>query len=126
MLTYTKALIFRLLNNYVDVETYINNKQAYIHASFHHPPGVSKGVAIGKMKRYLHTNSRIETFNAFQKRHRFNLCKRGYSLSFANHHIDKVKFLDRSFELKRKIKTKHLKYRLSPDIHPQVLSFQNN
>ena len=69
-------------------------------------PGVSKGVAIGEMKRNFRTNTHIETFNAFQKRHRFNLCKRGQSLSFANHHIDKVKFLNRSFELKRKIKTK--------------------
>ena len=56
------------------------------------------------MKRYLRTNSRIETFNTFKTRHRFNLRKRGYSKNFVNYHTNKVKFLDRSFELKKKSK----------------------
>ena len=43
----------------LDVETHIKptNKQAHIHACSHHPPGASKGVAVGEMKRYLRTNS---------------------------------------------------------------------
>ena len=36
----------------LEFETFVKptNKQAYIHASSYHPPGVSKGVAIGEMK----------------------------------------------------------------------------
>ena len=37
------------LTKKLDVETYIKptNRQAYVHANSHHPPGTSKGVAIG-------------------------------------------------------------------------------
>ena len=52
------------------------NRQAYVHASSYHPPGVSKGVAIGEMKRYLRTNSRVDSFNTFKVRHKANLRKR--------------------------------------------------
>ena len=52
------------------------NRQAYVHASSYHPPGVSKGVAIGEMKRYLRTNSRVDFFNTFKVRHKANLHKR--------------------------------------------------
>ena len=90
----------------LDIETHIKptNKQAYIHARSHHPPGASKGVAIGEMKRYLRTNSRQSTFHKFKAQHMLNLWKRGYSRGFINHYTNKVKFLDRSFELKPKIK----------------------
>ena len=66
--------------NRLDIETHIKptNKQAYIHAKSHHPPGVSKGLAIGEMKRYLRTNSRIETFNHFGAKLKANLKRRGY------------------------------------------------
>ena len=39
----------------LDVETYIKstNYQAYVHAKSFHPVRVSKGVALGEMKRYL-------------------------------------------------------------------------
>ena len=90
----------------LDIETHIKptNKQAYIHARSHHPPGASKGVAIGEMKRYLRTNSRQSTFHKFKAQHMLNLQKRGYSRGFINHYTNKIKFLDRSFELKPKIK----------------------
>ena len=90
----------------LDFQTFIKptNRQAYVHASSYHPPGVSKGVAIGEMKRYLRTNSRVDSFNTFKVRHKVNLRKRGYSRKFANHYANKVKFLDRSFELSKKTK----------------------
>ena len=56
------------------------------------------------MKRYLRTNSRVDSFNTFKARHKANLCKRDYSCKFANHHANKIKFLDRSFELTKKTK----------------------
>ena len=88
------------------VETHIKptNRQAYIHAHSHHPPGASKGVAIGELKRYLRTNSQNSTFNKFKAHHMRNLRKRGYSNGFINNYTNKVRFLDRSFELKPKIK----------------------
>ena len=92
--------------NILDVETHIKptNKQAYIHATSYHPPGASKGVAIGEMKRYLRTNSQIGTFNKYKAKHWFNLRKRGYSPGFIRKYTNSVKFTDRSFELKPKIK----------------------
>ena len=94
----------------LDIETHIKptNRQAYIHANSYHPPGVSKGVALGEMKRYLRTNSRVETFNTFKAKHKVNLRKRGYSHKFINHFTNQVKFLDRSFELSNKKVTKRL------------------
>ena len=93
-----------LSTNRLDIETHIKptNKQAYIHAKSHHPPGVSKGLAIGEMKRYLRTNSRIETFNHFRAKLKANLKRRGYPNRLINSYTDRVKFLDRSFELKSK------------------------
>ena len=92
----------------LDLETHIKptNRQAYIHAHSYHPPGASKGVALGEMKRYLRTNSRISTFNKFKARHMLNLQKRGYSLKFINKYTNKVQFLDRSLELRPKSKQK--------------------
>ena len=91
----------------LDFKTFIKltNKQAYIHAKSFHPPGVYKGVAIGEMKRYLRTNSRVDSFNYFKGKHRVNLLKRGYSFKSVDQSINRVKFLDRSFELKT-MKTK--------------------
>ena len=93
-----------------DIETHIKptNHQAYMHANSFHPPRVSKGVALGEMKRYLCTNSRVETFNTFKAKHKVNLWKRGYSHKFINHFTIQVKFLDRSFELSKKKVTKRL------------------
>ena len=92
-----------LLSKTLDIETFVKptNKQAYIHATSFHPPGVSKGVAIGEMKRYLRTNSRVDSFNNFKIKHKTNLLKRGYSSKFVDNNINQVKFLDRSFELNR-------------------------
>ena len=93
----------------LDVETHIKptNRQAHSH----HPPGASKGVAIGELKRYLRINSQNSTFNKFKAHHMRNLRKRGYSNGFINNYTNKVKFFDRSvkffdrlFELKPKIK----------------------
>ena len=94
----------------LDVETYIKptNRQAYVHAKSFHPAGVSKGVALGEMKRYLRTNSCVNTFNNFRAKHKINLRRRGYSTKFVDHFVNKVKFLDRSFELTKKKKTKLL------------------
>ena len=88
----------------LDLETHIKptNRQAYIHAHSHHPPGASKGVALGEMKRYLRTNSRSHTFNKFKAQHVVNLRKRGYSHKFINRYTNKINFLDRSFELRHK------------------------
>ena len=95
----------------LDIETYIKptNKQAYVHASSYHPPGMSKRVAIGELKRYLRTNSKAESFYTFKAKHKHNLLKRGYSTSFIRQFTSTVKFLDRSFELKPKNKFKKLK-----------------
>ena len=60
------------------------------------------------LKRYLCTNSRVETFNTFKAKHKVNLRKRGYSHKFINHFTNQVKFLDRSFELSKKKVTKWL------------------
>ena len=97
-----------LLSKTLDFETFVKptNRQAYIHASSFHPLGVSKGVAIGEMKRYLRTNSRVDSYNNFKTKHRTNLLKRGYSSKFVDNNINRVKFLDRSFELNRNKKTK--------------------
>ena len=91
---------FRITNK-LDFKTFIKptNKQAYIHAKSFRPLGVYKGVAIGEMKRYLRTNSRVGSFNYFKRKHRDNLLKRGYSFKSV---VNRVKFLDRSFELKKK------------------------
>ena len=95
-----------LLSKTLDFETFVKptNRQAYIHATSFHPCGVSKGVALGEMKRYLRTNSRVDSFEYFKNKHRSNLLKRGYYPKFINHHLNKVKFLDRSLELKKNIK----------------------
>ena len=94
----------------LDIETHIKptNCQAYIHANAFLPPGVSKGVALGEMKRYLRTNSHVETFNIFKAKHKVNLQKRGYSHKIINHFTNQVNFLDRSFELSKKKVTKQL------------------
>ena len=60
------------------------------------------------MKRYLRTNSHVETFNTFKAKYKVNLRKRGYSHKFINHFTNQVKFLDRSFELLKKKLTKQL------------------
>ena len=95
-----------IISKKLEVETYIKptNRQAYIHAKSFHTPGVSKGVALGEMKRYLCTNSCVNTFNNFKAKHKINLRRRGYSSTFINHFTGKVKFWDRSFELKKKTK----------------------
>lgn len=80
----------------------------YIHANSFHPPGVSKGVALGEIKRYLRTNSCVETFNTFKAKHKVNLRKRGYSYKFINHFTDQVKLLGHLFELSKKNVTKRL------------------
>jgi len=61
-------------------------------------------VAIGEMKHFLRANSNVETFNVFKAKLKANLKKRGYSHKFINLHTSKVDFLDRSFELKPKIR----------------------
>ena len=93
--------------NKLDVETHIKptNKQAYVHADSFHPPGTSKGVAIGEMKRYLRTNSRAESFYAFKHKHRKNLLKRGYSNHFISQYTNNIQFKSRSLALKPKLKT---------------------
>ena len=85
-----------IISKKLEVETFIKptNRQAYIHAKSFHPPGVSKGVALGEMKRYLRTNSCVDTFKNFKARHKINLRRRGYSSIFINHFTDKVKFWD--------------------------------
>ena len=92
----------------LDTETFIKptNKQAYIHANSFHPPGASKSVAIGETKRFLRTNSTIESFFNFKAKHKINLLKRGYSTKFINKHTDNIRFIDRSFELKPKNKSR--------------------
>jgi len=88
----------------LDVSTYIKpiNKQAYIHATFFHPKGTSKGVIIGEMKRFVRTNSRLDTFLQFREKHKVNLLKRGYSHKFIDRQVKKVKFSNQSQELKPK------------------------
>ena len=56
-----------LLSKTLDFETFAKptNRQAYIHATCFHPCGVSKGVALCEMKRYLRTNSRVDSFDYF-------------------------------------------------------------
>ena len=110
-ITFLDAVIYKgpnfRITKKLDFKTFIKptNKQAYIHARSFHPPGVYKGVAIGEMKRYLRTNSRVDSFNYFKGKHRINLLKRGYSFKSVDQSINRVKFLDRSFELKT-MKTK--------------------
>ena len=88
----------------LEVETHIKptNRQAYIHADSYHPPGTSKGVAIGEMKRYLRTNSRAESFYTFKSKHKLNLRKRGYSTHFINRYTNSVQFNNRHLTLKPK------------------------
>ena len=94
-------------SNKLDVETHIKptNRQAYVHADLFHPPGTSKGVTIGEMKRHLRTNSRTESFHAFKRKHRQNLLKRGYSDHFIYQHTHNIRFKNRSLALKPKLRT---------------------
>ena len=117
-----------LLSKTLDFETFVKptNRQAYVHATSFHPPGVSKVVAIGEMKLYLRTNSLVDSFNNFKTKHRTNLLKRGYSSKFVDNNINRVKFLDCSFELNRNIKQKNnwADYHSLQDLHllpPQPL-----
>jgi len=91
-----------LLTKILDVSTYIKptNKQAYIHETSFHPPGTSKGIIIGEMKRFVRTNSRFDKFLELKERHTINLLKRGYSNKFIRSQMNKVKFSNRSQELK--------------------------
>ena len=73
-----------------------------------HPPGESKGVALGEMKRYLRINSCVETFNTFKTKHKVNLRKRGYSCKSINRFTDQVKYLGHLFGLSKKKVTKRL------------------
>jgi len=57
---------------------------------------------IGETKRFLRTNSRIESFLNFEAKHKLNLLKRGYSTKYINKHTDNIWFIDRSSELKQK------------------------
>ena len=61
-----------LLSKTLGFETFVKptNRQAYIHATSFHPCGVSKGVTLGEMKRYLRTNSRVDSFDYFKNKHR--------------------------------------------------------
>jgi len=90
----------------LDISTYIKptNKQTYIHATSFHPQGTSKGVIIGEMKRFVRTNSRFDTFLEFKNKHRINLLKRGYPYKFVHRQLNKVKFCNRSQELRPKHK----------------------
>ena len=94
------------ITNKLDVATHIKptNKQAYLHAKSYHPPGTSKGIIIGEMKRYLRTNSRAESFIAFKSKHKQNLLKRGYHKDFINQYTKCIRFRDRSLALKPKPK----------------------
>ena len=96
-----------IATNKLGIETFIKptNKKTYryIHAKSFHPPGVSKGLAIGEMKRFVRTNSRMEAFN-----HKFkaSLKRRGYSPRLINSYTNRVKFLDRLLELQPKTNKK--------------------
>ena len=92
--------------NKLDVKTHIKptNKQAYVHAKSCHPPGTSKGIIIGEMKRYLRTNSIAESFIAFKSKHKHNLLKRGYPKNFINQYTKCIRFRDRSLALRQKTK----------------------
>ena len=82
------------LTKKLDVEIYIKptNHQAYIHANSYHPPGTSKGVAIGEMKCFVRTNSQAESFYTLKAKHKHNLHKRGYSMKFINRYTICVQF----------------------------------
>ena len=61
---------------------------------------------MGEIKRYLCTNSHIETFYKLEAKHKLNVRKRGYSHKFINLHTSRVKFLDRSVALKPRNKSR--------------------
>jgi len=92
------------ITNKLDVATHIKptNKQAYVHAKSYHPPGTSKGIIKGEMKRFLRTNSRAES--SFKSKHKQNLLKRGYHKDFINQYTKSIRFRDRSLALKPKPK----------------------
>ena len=93
----------------LDIEIHIKkptNRQAYVHTHSYHPPGTSKGVAIGEMIR---TNSRVESFYNFSTKHKHNLCKRGYPTKFINRFTNTVQFADRLFQLKPKNTSRKMK-----------------
>ena len=93
-ITFLDVNIFKgsnfLCTKRLDIEIHIKkptNRQAYVHTHSYHPPGTSKGVAIGEMIR---TNSRVESFYNFRAKHKHNLHKRGYPTKFINRFTNTV------------------------------------
>ena len=78
----------------LQVKTFIKptNKQLYISNSSYHPPGATRGVALGEALRYLRTNSDKKQFYKMMFLHKRNLLKRGYPRSLINETIKRVKF----------------------------------
>ena len=84
-------------NNKLSVTTHIKstNKQAYTHAKSYHPPGTSKGIAIGEAKRYAKTNTHENEYKKMVMRHILQMKVRGYTSKQLLTHILSVKHSDR-------------------------------
>ena len=105
-ITFLDVTVYRdRAGNNLQVRTYIKptNRQLYISNTSHHPPGATKGVALGEAIRYLRTNSDKRQFYKMLFLHKRNLLRRGYPRSLINKTM-KVKFSMREESLKPKIK----------------------
>jgi len=102
------------------VKTYFKptNKQLYIKSTSHHPPGATKGVALGEAIRYLRTNTEKNQFYKMMFLHKRNLLKRGYPRSLINDTMRKVKFSMRENTIKPKTKKTDLRQRRKPQKDP--------
>ena len=92
-ITFLDVTVYRDRNK-LQVKTFIKptNKQLYINNKSYHPPGATKGVALGEAIRYLRTNSDRRQFYKMMFLHKRNLLRRGYPRSLINQTMKKVKF----------------------------------
>ena len=96
-------------NSTLHMRTHIKptNKQLYVREGSYHPPGTSKGVAVGEAIRFLRTNSKKEHFSKMILQHERNLTRRRYDTTKTNRLLKEIKFTQRA---KRAHNDKHSKH----------------
>ena len=106
--TFLDVTVYKNGTNRLQVKTFIKptNKQLYVRYDSHHPPGTTKGIAIGEAMRFLRTNSEKRNFHKMLFLHKRNLRRRGYPAKIINTMMKRVKFSMRREKLKQSDKGK--------------------
>jgi len=122
-ITFLDVTVYKKKDKF-QVKTYIKptNKQLYIKNNSYHPPGATKGVALGEAIRYLRTNTEKKQFYKMMFLHKRNLLKRGYPRSLINETMKKVKFSMREKAIKPKTKKNKLETEEETPVRPTFVT----